>query len=114
MNCFCGEAGARIGSITFSFADGSMHSVEIVVGKNVRDYYQTPKYVSSISDSTVTKVIALSAPTWIHLDMRSWILSPELHARPLCTRTVTIRSTGRGEAGRLFFGALTATRSQGE
>jgi len=75
MNCFYGEAQSHIGSITFSFADDSKHTVDIVVGKNVRDYYQALRFCSSISDSsTVTEVMAPSAPTWIRLDMQSWIL----------------------------------------
>jgi len=109
MNCLYGEADSNIGSITSLFADDSKHTEDIVVGKNVRDYYQGPRYCSTVSDINVTEIMAPSDPTWIRLDMQSWILPTEYHSKILCG--IRIHSTGRTHAELIFVAALTATLS---
>ncbi len=110
MNCFYGEANSNIGSIEFKFDDGATYVVEIIVGKNIRDYYQGLRYVSSVTDKEyVTEVMSPSAPTWIRLDMQTWIFPDELHNKCLCG--ITVKSVGGEPVGKLFIAALTATAS---
>ena len=112
MNCFFGEAGSRIGSITFAFDDGSSFVEEVVVGKNVRDYYQGLRYTATVSDPSVTEVMAPSAPTWLRLDMQTWIFPTEYQGKGLCG--ISVESTGREPIGKLFIAGLTATVLQEE
>lgn len=108
MNCFYGEAPSNIGSIEFIFEDGTTYAVEIIVGKNIRDYYQALRYTASITDNHyVTEVMSPSAPTWTRLDMQTWIFPEEFHGKCLCG--IAVSSVGMKPIGKLFIAALTAT-----
>lgn len=55
INGFAPQQGATIGTITFSYADGTSTSVNLVAGVNVRDYYQGA-YANSTTSPSVENV----------------------------------------------------------
>jgi len=106
MNCFWGTMSSSIGSIQFKFVDKTTYSVDVIVGENIRDYFQGG-FTNSISATYVTEIMSPSDPSWIRLDMQTWIFPSEFQDKELCE--VCVKSTGCEPTGKMFLSALTVT-----
>jgi hypothetical protein len=106
LNCAWGKKFADIGSIQFNFNDGSHHTEQIIVGKNVRDTFEGG-FHNYVTDAFVTEVMSPSEPHWARLDMQTWFIPREFHGVELVS--IAITSTGGNPSGKMKLFALTLT-----
>jgi hypothetical protein len=112
INTAFGTAGSVVGSVTFLGSAGDTHSVDLVVGGNVRDHY-FGAYENGLSDPGATAaVFGDPAPGNAHLDMQSFSL-PAAFASQVLEEIVFASTAVTGPPnpnGKPFLAAATVLR----
>ncbi|MBI3978784.1 MAG: DUF11 domain-containing protein, partial [Chloroflexi bacterium] len=107
-------ANSRLGAITFTFADGSMHTQDLIIGRTVRDYYQGA-YVNTLNDPLAREVWRGSHPSAPNPTVMDLLTVRLPTAQVTGTLTaVTFQRTGPGTDSILISGLTIGSSAAGD